>query len=263
MVGQFRVKNVDFTYSDQGRGKAVVFLHGYLENRKMWHRLAGDLPEGSWRKICLDLPGHGDSGNLGYVHSMEEMAEVVSELLRHLKLKKAAVCGHSMGGYVALAFAEKYPEKVRGVILVSSTARADTEEKKKGRDRAVQLAKRNHKGYIRSAIPMLFRPKNRRALRDEVNWAKEQALQTSRQGVIAALEGMKIRPDREVILNFGGFPVFMLAAENDPVIPIDVSREQITQSGIKSHIVENGHMSHLEDYDEFLKGIKGFLKDVD
>src|SRR5690606_2976976 len=148
-------------------------------------------------------------------------------LLHHLKLKKVLLAGHSMGGYVSLAFAEKYPEFVKGIILLNSTTRADSVTKKKDRDRAIDIVKKDHKGFIRNAIPMLFRPKNRRIFQKEIQALKKEALQMSQQGVIAALEGMKVRIDREVLLHFAPYPFLFIAAERDPALPFETLAEQL------------------------------------
>lgn len=260
MNGSFIFKSVSFAYSDHDKGPACIFLHGHLENRGMWRGTAAEIPK-SYRKICLDLPGHGDSGNLGYIHSMDEMAEVVKALAVHLKLKRFILCGHSMGGYVALAFAEKYPECVKGLILMNSSAKADTPEKKKSRDQAIKAAKRDHRGFIRHAIPMLFRPKHRRGMREKVSEVKKEALKTSKQGAIAAIEGMKERPDREVLLHFAPYPVLFIAAQNDPVLPFEMLQEQLKAPQVEPVVTENGHMGHQEDPDIVIPAIKKFIRE--
>ncbi len=259
MSESFSYRDVNFTYKDKGKGPVVIFLHGFLENQSMWTGLVESLPK-SYRKITIDLPGHGDSGNLGYIHTMEEMAEVVKALFDHLKLKKAFLAGHSMGGYVGLAFAEKHPELVRGIILMNSSARADSDSKKKDRSRAIKVVKQNHKSFIRTAIPLLFRPKNRRTMREVVNVVKAEALKTSQQGVIAALEGMKVRPDREVLLHFAPYPFLFIAGKNDPVFPFEVLQDQLEAHRVTACITENGHMAHLEDEETVVKAIKEFLR---
>ncbi len=256
----FEFKGVHFSFSDSGKGPAILFLHGFLEEQSMWTGIINELPA-SYRKVTLDLPGHGASGNLGYIHTMEEMAEVVKALLDHLKLKKVFLAGHSMGGYVSLAFAELHPDMVKGLILMNSNARADSPTKKKDRDRAIRVVKENHKAFIRVAIPNLFRPKNRRILREVVNEVKAKALETSKQGIVAALEGMKIRPDREVLLHFGPYPVLFVAGKNDPVIPFELLTEQLEAENVSALITENGHMAHFEDTEEVVKGIKKFLRE--
>ncbi len=251
-------KDVYFNFRSTDKGPAILFLHGFLEDQSMWNGVVENLPK-TYRKITLDLPGHGKSDNLGYIHTMEEMAEVVKALLDHLKLKKVFLAGHSMGGYVCLAFAELHPDMVKGIILMNSNARADSPAKQKDRDRAIKLVKQNHKAFIRVAIPNLFRPKNRRILKDVVKEVKAKALQTSKQGVIAALEGMKIRPDREVLLHFGPYPVLFIAGKNDPAIPFELLQEQLEAENVTALITENGHMAHLEDTEEVVTGIKKFL----
>ena len=98
-------KNTKISFTDSGEGNAIVLLHGFLENKKMWQEYV-DLFSQKNRVITIDLLGHGESDCLGYVHSMEENANAVNEVLEHLEIKKATILGHSMGGYVALAFAE-------------------------------------------------------------------------------------------------------------------------------------------------------------
>jgi pimeloyl-ACP methyl ester carboxylesterase len=255
----FTFRGTSFSFNSKHSGPAIIFLHGFLENQSMWDELTKKLPR-AYRKICLDLPGHGASDNLGYVHSMEDMAEVVKALADHLKLKRFFLCGHSLGGYVALAFAEKYPDMIKGLLLLNSTARADSDERKRNRDRAIETVKRQHKSYIRIAVPMLFRAKNRRNLREAVNEVKAQALTTSKQGVIAALEGMKIRPDREVLLHFAPYNVLFVGAKHDPIIPQEHIEEQMKAHRVEPLLLENGHMSHMEDFEPLLEGVKGFLK---
>ncbi len=250
----FEFKGVRFAFNDSDKGSAILCLHGFLEDKSM----VDQLPK-SYRKITLDLPGHGTSDNLGYIHTMEEMAEVVKALLDHLKLKKVFLAGHSMGGYVCLAFAELHPDMVKGIILMNSNARADSAAKQKDRERAIKLVKQNHKAFIRVAIPNLFRPKNRRILREVVNEVKAKALETSKQGIVAALEGMKIRPDREVLLHFGPYPFLFIAGQNDPAIPFELLTEQLQAENVTALITENGHMAHLEDTEEVMAGIKKFL----
>ena len=136
-------KNTAISYSDTGKGTAVVLLHGFLENKKMWDDYIPVLSQKN-RVITIDLLGHGDSECLGYIHSMEENAQVVRSVLTHLRIRKAVFIGHSMGGYVALAFADLYPNSIKGLVLLNSTAKADSAERKKNRDRAIVAVKQNY-----------------------------------------------------------------------------------------------------------------------
>ncbi len=258
---EFQFKGARFVAEDEGKGPALIFLHGFLENRGMWSDLKKNLPR-SFRKISLDLPGHGDSENLGYFHSMEEMAEVVMALIRRLSLRKVVLCGHSMGGYVALAFAEKYPDHLRALILMNSNSRSDSEAKKLHRDRAIALVKQNPQSYIKTAIPMLFSEGNRSSLKEVIAQVRREAQKTSPQGVVAALEGMKIRLDREAILAFAPYPVLMIAAKQDPVLDFEMIREQFEHPGVEPLLLDQGHMSHFEEPEELKQGITRFLKQL-
>ena len=255
---EFHYKGARFVGEDEGRGRAVLFLHGFLENRRMWQQTIKALPR-TIRKITLDLPGHGDSENLGYVHTMEEMAELVQALMKHLYLRKAVLCGHSMGGYVALAFAEKYPDHLKGLILMNSNSRADSEEKKLNRNRAIKLVKQNYQSFIRNAIPALFAEGNRKRLKKEIAKVRKEALRTSVQGIVAALEGMKIRVDREPILAFAPYPILFIASAQDPVLPIKVLEEQMEHTAVQGLKFQEGHMSHLEEPEALVQGLKQFL----
>ena len=117
------------------------------------------------RVVCIDLLGHGQTDCLGYVHSMEDQADMVHHVLHELKIRKAVLVGHSMGGYVALAFAELYPEMMKGLVLMNSTSRADSEERKTNRDRAILAVKQNYTTFIRMSIANLFSEEQQRAFK--------------------------------------------------------------------------------------------------
>lgn len=252
-------KNTKIQYTESGKGTTVVLLHGFLENSTMWQSVE-ELLNKKYRVVCIDLLGHGASENLGYVHTMTQMAETVKAVLENLNIRRSFFVGHSMGGYVALAFADMYPDNVKGLVLLNSTARADTEEKKIGRNRAIAVVKENHKSFIRTSIPMLFRSKSKKLFADEISLVKKEALKTSRQGIIAALEGMKVRLDREVLLHFGPYPSLLILGKKDPVLKYEDLIDQTT--GAKTEVVEleNGHMSLIEDKEATEQAIMCFVK---
>ncbi|MBA3663833.1 MAG: alpha/beta fold hydrolase, partial [Bacteroidetes bacterium] len=163
-------KKETVTFFDKGKGKAVILLHGYLGSHEIWENTVEDLSK-SYRVIAIDLPGHGGTACFGYAHSMELMAKCVKSVTDHLRLKKYVLIGHSMGGYVALAFAGLFPDHVRGLCLYHSTAYADSEEKKKDRLRAINAVKANRSVYTRSTIRNLFATKNLKYLKHEVAFA--------------------------------------------------------------------------------------------
>lgn len=260
-MNQILYKNTKISYSDTGKGNAVVLLHGFLENQTMWQDLVPELSK-KHRVITIDLLGHGETECLGYVHSMEENADVIQAVLSKLRIRKGAFVGHSMGGYVALAFAELYPEKVRGLVLLNSTSKADSEERKANRNRAIKAVKKDYTTFIRLSITNLFSPDNRERLIDEIEKVKIEALKTPLQGVVASLEGMKIRKDREVLLHLTPYPKMLILGKKDPVLIYETALEQIENTVVKLVTFPDGHMSHIENREELLKVLFDFLKNV-
>jgi len=254
-------KNTKISYSDSGKGNAVVLLHGFLENQTMWQDLVPELSKKN-RVITIDLLGHGETECLGYVHSMEDNAEIVQAVLSKLRIRKAIFVGHSMGGYVALAFAELYPEKVRALVLQNSTSKADSEERKANRDRAIKTVKKDYAGFVRLSIANLFSPDNRERLIDEIEKVKIEALKTPLQGVVASLEGMKIRKDREVLLHLTPYPKMLILGKKDPVLNYEDSLDQIEDTAVKLVTFPDGHMSHIENKDELKDVLLGFFKGI-
>jgi len=117
----FNYKNIQIRYTSTGKGRVVVLLHGFLENLNMWDTIVPKLAKKN-RVITIDLLGYGKSENLGYIHTMEDQAQLVKAVLKHLRLRKYILIGHSMGGYISLAFAELFPHSLKGLCLLNSTS---------------------------------------------------------------------------------------------------------------------------------------------
>ena len=242
-------KNTQISFTDSGEGNAIVLLHGFLENKKMWTEYVSFFSE-KYRVITIDLLGHGESDCLGYVHSMEENANAVHEVLISLKVEKAIILGHSMGGYVGLAFAELYPQHIQKLVLLNSTSKEDSAEKKLNRTRAIKAVKQNYVSFVSLAIANLFSENNRTRLADEIETVKEQALKTPLQGIVASLEGMKIRKDREALLHENRFPVLLVLGKKDPVLNYEDSLSQMEDTTVELVSFEDGHMSQIENKEE-------------
>ena len=153
-----KFKGINLSFTDEGKGKAVVFLHGFLETKAIWIYFSKQLSI-SHRVITIDLLGHGQTDCLSYVHTMEEMAEAVQAVLIHLKLRKYFLVGHSLGGYVSIALAENNPDNIKGLVMFHSTAKEDSKQKKTDRGRAIKVVKKNAQLFIKEAIPNLFNTK--------------------------------------------------------------------------------------------------------
>lgn len=232
----------------QGKGPCMVLLHGFLGASEVWKYVIPYLSK-SYKVICIDLPGHGKSDCFGYAHSMELMADAVKAVLKHFHIRSCVLIGHSMGGYVALAFAKKYPEIVKGLCLFHSTALPDSEEKKKDRNKAIKIVKHNPKLFIQPMIKNLFSQRNLKYLKEELKLALDVAMKTSVQGIIAALIGMRDRPSSLRFIQSATFPIMFVIGKQDNVLPYASLLEQCEQVPHKECLIleYDGHYSQLEN----------------
>jgi pimeloyl-ACP methyl ester carboxylesterase len=254
-------KNTQISYTDTGKGTAVVLLHGFLENKTMWDAFIPELSKKN-RIITMDLLGHGETESLGYIQTMEENADVVYDVLSKLRIRKAILVGHSMGGYVALAFAEFYPEKMKGLVLLNSTSKEDSSERKKNRDRAIKAVKKDYETFIRLSIANLFSEDNREILSNEIEGVKIQAIKTPLQGIVASLEGMKVRKDREFLLHTTTYPKLLILGKKDPVLNYEENLEQIKNTDVELVTFADGHMSSIENQVELITVLADFFKEI-
>ena len=235
-----------------GEGTAVVLLHGFLESSTMWQPLVAVLSKKN-KVICIDLPGFGKSPCVAKIHTMEFFAGRVKRVLDALNVQKILLIGHSMGGYVSLAFSELFPEKVNALVLLNSTPQADSPERKKQRNQAVILAQQNKERYVSLAINNLFTAKAKALFPEEIKQLKTQAKSIPLCGITAALLGMKQRKDRTQLLKNLSVPAFLLAGKDDPLIPYSVSKKIAEDARIKLFTLIGGHMAMIENKDEVVK----------
>ncbi|NNL82137.1 MAG: alpha/beta hydrolase [Winogradskyella sp.] len=258
---KIQYKKATLSFKVKGKGKPVILLHGFLENLSMWDNLVNSLSI-SYQVICPDLLGHGKSESIGYVHTMEDMADALDAILNHLNVDKGVFIGHSMGGYIALAYAEKYQHKVGGLCLLNSTAEEDSKQRKENRDRAMTQVKVNAHRFIKVSIKNLFRPKNRVTYKNRIKEIQEEACQMSLKSIIAALEGMKVRPNRESILNRHKESSLIIAGKKDPVLNYDDLKQMAKRNGIKLISLPDGHMSHIENKSELSYFLKHYVENL-
>lgn len=261
MMGTTKIlyKNINIAYTEKGKGQALIFLHGFLEDNTMWEYYLDYFAQKN-KVIAIDLLGHGDSGCIGYIHSMEDMADAVFAIISSLGLKKITLIGHSMGGYVSLAFGELYPDYVKKIVLISSTTRADSTERKINRDRALDVIKKNSDLFVNMAITNTFLQDAKITHAKEVEDHLNIALRTSKQGIIAAIEGMKSRNDREVLLHFAPYPIKMILGTLDPVISLKEIELEIEGTDTELITISSGHMPQIESKEELLEALKTSLK---
>ena len=247
--------------SEKGE-KTVVLLHGYLENMLVWEDFI-PLIYKSVRVVVLDIPGHGISEVKGEVHTMDYLADVVASALEALGIEKAYLVGHSMGGYVALAVCERHPQCVAGVVLLHSTPNADSEEKKKNREREIALVEGGHKDLLAQTAPKAgFAPQNLKRMADEVAFLEEQLYVTEPEGITALLRGMMGRKDSNELMRESTIPQLFILGKHDGYIPLEKAEEMVAahpQAKV-AWLEQSGHMGFFEEPEACAAAIRDFMK---
>ena len=229
----------------------LVLLHGFLEDSRMWDGMISSF-ESKGLVVRIDLPGHGKSETLGSVHSMEEMADAVHKVIDFLGLEKPIVLGHSMGGYVALAYAQNY-KHLGGLGLFFSTPHADSLERQIMRERSERLVTNYKDDFIRTAIPQLFSQDLRAIFAEQISKQVEYSLEMNVEGIIAAIRGIKSRTDKTHLLAQPPYAlkpnkIGVFVGETDTIVPFEKTKEWINLPGIGfKFISKHGHMGHISD----------------
>jgi pimeloyl-ACP methyl ester carboxylesterase len=236
------VNRIHLAYERRGQGRPLVLLHGFPLDHHLWDDVA-PLLEDSFDIIVPDLRGFGNSTMIESALSMDDYASDIASLLDHLNIQKAAIVGHSMGGYVALAFARRYPERVSGLGLVSSQLLADPPERKEGRYKSAADVEANGIGSVVEAMAPKFTTDQKLQA-----YARESMQRQQPAAYIGALKAMAERADSTPLLSSFHFPVVIVHGDSDSLIPIDRARE-VKQALPQAHLVEiqgAGHMPMME-----------------
>jgi pimeloyl-ACP methyl ester carboxylesterase len=239
-------------YEIHGKGPAIVLLHGFLESLTMWERL---VPLLSTNKtvVVIDLPGFGKSGVVDTVHSMELMANIVHQILTLHSFETTSIIGHSMGGYVGLAYCDIYPISAKNLILLNSTPEPDSPERKKNRERTLKLIDKNSALFLTMAIQNLFTKDAQEKYASEIEKMNKDVLSFPTEGIKAAISGMKNRKDRTAVLkNFLGGKL-MVCGRNDSLIPYELSTALAKETLTPIIELNCGHMAMTENFNETAK----------
>lgn len=236
--------------ADSGVGdKCVVLLHGYLESMYVWDDFTSLLTP-SVRVITVDIPGHGISEIKGEVHTMDMIADVLHEMINSLGIEKVTMVGHSMGGYVSLAFCARYPEQLEGLVLLSSSPNPDTDEKRENRRREIALVRAGKKDALARVAPETgFAPHNRKRLKSYIDDLVECVHITEDDGIVALLGGMIERVDQNDMLRKCSVPQLFIMGKHDAYIPVEAA-ETIIANNPQAQVawLENsGHMGFIEE----------------
>ena len=248
-------------YNDTGEGFPVVFLHGFCETSDIWSGIQSQLSK-HFRIITIDLPGFGGSPILNYSFELEDVAKEIKSFLDSIHLTKYVLIGHSLGGYITLAFSKLYNDQLSGIGLFHSSVFEDEIEKKENRTKLMEFIRANGvRTFVKTFIPSLFYKENANALRDVIRNLKISAEKTQAESVIEYARAMRDRPGSEEFLEKFQKPVMFIIGEEDPSVPLRKSLQQITMPE-NSHVLrlaETGHMGMFEKPDETVNFIEGFL----
>ena len=246
-------------YTQTGNGKTVVLIHGFCEDNTCFDKQVL-LLKAHCKVITPDMPGAGKSAAQTNT-SMETIADSVYELLTQLGETNVVMLGHSMGGYITMAFAKKYGHMLQSFGLLHSSAKNDNDERKLKRDQAKEVIKQKGPAfYARNFIPPLFyeaTPKEVSA--PYVNVADS----FSSEGLIEALMAMKNREDLTHILAETNLPVFLGIGKFDSLIPEDVMLKQslMCKKSYVAYLSKSAHMGHIEEAELMAQHIIKFITD--
>jgi pimeloyl-ACP methyl ester carboxylesterase len=276
MQAFFQYKNLSIAYTKIGAGKVVVLLHGFGEDATIWNNQV-DVLQAYFTVITIDLPGSGKSKvdswqllvdgieKVDNLSSIEFYATLVDALLSHLAIVKCTLLGHSMGGYITLAFAEKYADKLYGFGLIHSSAYADSAEKKINRQRGIEMmAQYGSYAFLKTIIPNLFTT----AFKTNSPSIIDALLEKGKLFDVIALQNyyraMMNRIDRTDVLKGSNLPVLFIIGTDDIAVPIKDSLQQSHMPNCSYiHVLENvGHMGMLEESDKVNGYIKSFLSEM-
>ncbi len=234
-------------YEISGNGtEDLILLHGLMEDSTIWKDMETRLNE-RFRLVKIDLPGHGKSEMSGEVHTTELMAQKVNQVLEELDIERFHLLGHSMGGYTAMAFAEKFAEKLKTLTLFFSTFLPDDDEKKATRKKSFRVIEEEYTKYVNAGVPLLFNPYETEQLKDKIDTAKKIALSTNPKAALAAVKGIMERPDRKAVLEIFDGKILMLLGRHDNAVDFNKTlADTPDRANIKAYILDCGHNGHWE-----------------
>ena len=254
----------NLSYQEAGEGLPVVFLHGFCETKELWSSYLQPLSQ-VCRVILMDLPGFGENPALQSPLTIADMAEQVYNTVNSMGIEQCILIGHSMGGYVALAFCEKFPSRVKGLGLFHSTAYADSLEKKQARDKTIEFIERyGTEEFVEEFVPPLFFEGRRKDFLDEIRKIVEMGKKAPKMTVIESIRAMRDRKDRSRVLEKCPCPVLFIVGKNDIAIPFQGSQAQYSLPSYSTvHILNNtGHMGMIEWEKETLFMVEQFIQRI-
>ena len=246
------INGIELAYTRQGKGKPLVLLHGFPLDHHIWDEILPSL-EDTFDLIVPDLRGFGESTTIDSPYTMDDFASDIAGLLDHLGIEKTAIAGHSMGGYVSLAFARLFPNRMAGLALVASQTLADPPDRKEGRYKSAEDVKQNGIGGVVDAMAAKFTSDKR--LQD---FSRQTMERQKPAAYIGALKAMAERADSTSLLASMDYPIVLIHGNADVLIPIDRAHEtkSLMPSAYLIELNNVGHIPMLEAVQETAGGLK-------
>ncbi|TAK77666.1 MAG: alpha/beta fold hydrolase [Gammaproteobacteria bacterium] len=235
-------------YRDLGQGTPLVLIHAFPTDQELWVPQIAELKQ-HFRILTLDLWGFGrhiTSGTEGQAVTMAEYAEEVKRLLDTLHIQKAIIGGESMGGYIALAFFKKYPDRVEGLILSDTQSIADTPEVKAKREiAAANILENGPASFIQTFMSKALSPQASKQTQQYLQTMIEAQKPTS---MASALRGMALREDTSALLAKTTLPILIITGKEDALISPQQSQNMhaLAKNSKLIIIPQAGHLSNLE-----------------
>jgi pimeloyl-ACP methyl ester carboxylesterase len=251
-------------YAQNGMGMPVMLLHGFTEDRRIWDPVLVGI-ENKYLWILPDLPGSGESGFNKNLSQLTDYAEIIPAIMEQEEITEIVLIGHSMGGYISLAFAQKYPDKIRALGLFHSTSYADSDEKKEARDKNIRFIKKNGTTpFLNQAIPALFTEQFKSAHPEEIERLVSRYANFTPDSLVQYLEAMKQRPATKGVLASVTKPVLFIMGKDDKAVPLKDALEQCHLPSISYiHILtHSAHMGMIEETSLCTQILDRFLEQI-
>lgn len=260
---EIQVNGYRMNYRQSGNGLPLLLIHGYPLNSRLWEPQLEGLADVA-HLIAPDLRGHGDSESVPGPYSMDLLADDCAALLDALNINTPVIVnGLSMGGYIAMAFARRYPERLAGLVLTATRSGADSEAGKTARDQAASQAREQGvNAIVEAMLPKLLAPENFNSRPDLVKELRAIMSNTSLEGVLGDLEGMKTRPDSTASLAQVRVPARILHGADDQIIDKIEARMMVSalpHAGLMI-IPESGHLPNLEQPETYNEMLQEFIQ---
>ena len=256
-------QGISLEYDDIGNGVPLLLVHGFPLDRTLWRSQIAELSQ-VYRVIAPDLRGFGHSSDTdGEAVTMDQYAEDLKALLDSLNVKEAVVGGISMGGYITMAFVAHYADRVKGLILANTRALPDTAEAKQARLANAQKIHESGPSFlVDSMAPKMLEPfaKSELAITVRSIMSRQRA-----PGMMSALRGMAVRPDRTTLLRFTTAPTLVITGSADALIPPADSEAMhaVMPNSRFVSIPDAGHLSNVDKADAFNSALREFFNRVE